>query len=60
MRVKTKFSFGIMVGGKKVTWVEGETFTVISTATTSLGTKVYRVEKYGIIFELAAYEVYEI
>ena len=60
MKVAAKFDFGIIVGGVKVTWDKDEVFTVDRTYHNARGVKVYQVQKNGVKFELAAYEVTEV
>lgn len=60
MKVSTKFEFGIIVGGVKISWDKDEIFDVERTYYNARGVKVYQVQKNGVKFELAAYEVIEI
>lgn len=60
MKVSTKFEFGIIVGGVKISWDKDEIFDVERTYYNARGVKVYQVQKNGVKFELAAYEVNEI
>lgn len=60
MKVSTKFEFGIIVGGVKISWDKDEIFDVERSYYNARGVKVYQVQKNGVKFELAAYEVIEI